>query len=321
MHRRRLEGTQVEMNQPNPAAQERNALRATIAQQQTLIQNQANQIGFLRHTIAKADLAIDYIARLAGVSEQIQGIRTKADAANPAQPIPDPPGTAPSETTEQAATPEAYDNPMVPGQTPGSVQHLPADATGTPMDPGTTLSTAPYNQLVDVTAPIEGTQTHVPNDQTRTEVDVRVGDPMNPERAFPWNPNVGPDAMGAQASAQQRTAAQVQNRTLASISLARLRIAANIAQGSDLEVAGTIEANASLSDADIAKEIEILSQVHTASVQNGSQRPASAVPQRAASTQVARTAPSLVSAPSQPMQTMASASSVDGDLENADLFD
>lgn len=310
------------MNQPNPAAQDRNALRQAVAsQQQMLIQTQAENAG-LRHRVAKADLVIDFIAKMAGLTEHVAAIRTRADAMNPGQPIPDPPGVAPSETTEQAATPEAMDSPLIPGQTPGSVQHLPADATGTPMDPGTTLPTAPYNNLVDVTAPVEGTQTHVPLDQTRTEVDVRVGDPMNPQRAFPWG--MGPDAQGGQkaAAVAQPTAAQAQNRTLASIRLARLQIEANIASGPDLEVGALIESNASLSDADIAREIEILERVRTASAHTASQRPAAAVPQRAMSTQVARTAPSLVQAPGgQPMQTTAVANSVDADMENADLFD
>lgn len=307
--------------QPNPAQEQRNALRQAVAtQQQMLTETRAENAG-LRHRLAKADLAIDFIAKMAGLTEHIAAIRTKADALNPAQPIPDPPGQAPSETTEQAATPEAMDNPLIPGQTPGSVQNLPADATGTPMDPGTTLPTAPYTNLQDVTAPVEGTQTHVPNDQTRTEVDVRVGDPMNPQRAFPWNNNVGPDAMGAQSNLQQ-TAAQTQGRTMASIRLARLQVEAGLAAGSDLEIAAGIEANASISDADIAQEISILERVKTASGQHqASQRPAAAVPQRAAS-QVGRTSPSLVQAPGHaPMQATAASGSVDADMENADLFD
>src|SRR3982751_6737765 len=99
-------------------------------------QAQQEYLDSLTHKIARQDLVIDYIARLAGVSNEVTAIRKAADLDNPAPPGATPPSEGPSESTEEAATPEAYDSPLVPGQTPGSVQDLPADATGTPMDPG-----------------------------------------------------------------------------------------------------------------------------------------------------------------------------------------
>lgn len=236
---------------------------AAVAEQQNIIEG-------LRRTVAKQDLVIDYIARMAGVTNEVSAIRRTADAENPGQPVPNPPSQPAVETTEQAVTPEAYDNPLNPGQTPGSVGDVPADTTGTPMDPGTTLPTAPYNNLTDVTAPVAGTETHVPNEQTRTEVDVRVGDPMNPQQAFPWT---------------------MANRTMASLRLARLRLQAGIAEGDDLQVAASIEADASLSNEGIESEINTLGSVVKAASRR-TQRPAAAVPRPAGSVQ--RTTPSLV---------------------------
>jgi hypothetical protein len=254
--------------------------------------------------VATQGLVIDYIARVAGITPQVTALRKAADIENPGQPVPDPGGTAPSETTEEAATPEAYDSPLNPGQTPGSVQELPAEATGTPMDPGATLPTAPYTDLVDVQAPIEGTQTHVPNDQTRTEVDVRVGDPMNPQRAYPWT--LGPDAQGSQA--------QASNRTMASIRLAKLRLQAGTASGEELSVAATIEGDQGLSTGAIEQEITTLSGVMKAASRR-TQRPTAAVPRSAS---VQRTTPSLVSG--EGLTTEAGVSAVDDDTRDADLF-
>jgi len=255
---------------------------------------QANEIEILK-------LKLAYVARLAGISPQMDAIdqrvaalnQKSADVMNPGQPVPDPADQAPSETTEQAVTPETYDDPRRPGQTPGSVQDLPADATTTALEPGTTLPTSPYGDMVDVTAPVAGTETHVPNEQTRIETDVRVGDPMNQDTAFAWNPNMGPNQSNGQAPASgaQGRAASVQDlarvRTMASIRLARLRIQAGIAQGDDLSVAGAIEGS-DLPDAAIAHEIQTLASVQKVAARQP--RPAGLVP-RSASAQ--RGTPSL----------------------------
>lgn len=308
-------------DQPNP--QGRQALLQTIAQQQRLLNHQGLALEALRQGYVRQGLEIDYIARLAGVSQHIASIRTQADVNNPGQPVPDPPEQPAAETTEQAATPETYDSPLNPGQTPGSVQHLPADATGTPMDPGATLPTAPYNQLVEVTAPTQGTQPgEVPVEQVRTEVDVRVGDPMNLERAFPWtispdaqggSPESGEFAGGAKAASLGKAASQ--NRTMASLRLARLRIQAGIAESADdMAVQASIEADASLSDHDIESEIKTLSGV-VQKAASRTQRPAGAVPRQAA---VQRTTPSLVGQPAQGLSVEASVGNIE-DCE--DLFD
>lgn len=265
-------------------------------------QAQQEYLDNLHRKIASQNLVIDYIARLAGVTNEVTAIRKAADLDNPAQPVANPPSEGPSETTEEAATPEAYDSPLAPGQTPGSVQNLPADTTGTPLDPGVTLPTAPYNDLVNVQAPVAGTETQLPLPQTRTEVDVRVGDPMNLETAFPW----GGEGTGKAA-----------NRTMASMRLAKLRIQAGIAAGDELDVAAGIQADASITDQALVQEITTLGKV-AAVHQAAAQRPAGVVP-RAASVQ--RVAPSLVGQPSGGLQSAASASSVADDTADSDLFD
>lgn len=318
-----------------------NAMGAALNQCVSVINQQRDLLISMHRTAAKQDLVTDYIARIAGITPQVTAIRKRADVENPAQPVPNPASQQATETTEQAVMPETYDNAMAPGMTPGSVQQLPADTTGTPMDPGATLPTAPYNDLTDVTAPVAGAETQRPLPETRTEVDVRVGDPMNLERAFPWQPNVGPDAMGggqgggqqqrqsSQQQGQQRAAsrqepeqsdeAQSANRTTASIRLARLRIQAGVANGEDLSVAAGIEADANLSDSDIDHEINTLSNVMRAasSRQGQQQRPGHLVPRAASSVQ--RTTPSLANGGGG-QQAMASASNVGDDTADADLF-
>lgn len=269
---------------------------AAVQQQQQIIEG-------LRRTVAKQELVINYIAKVAGISPQIDAIRRTADIDNPAQPVPNPPDGPPAETTEQAVTPEAYDSPLNPGQTPGSTQNVPADATGTPLDPGATLPTAPYNNLLEVTAPVAGTEEgQVPLEQVRTEVDVRVGDPMNLETAFPWNMGQGQPGGGVTAA----------NRSMASLRLARLRLQAGTAEGSDdLRVAASIEADASLSNEAIESEITTLAGVVKAAGRR-SQRPAGVVPKAAS---VQRTTPSLVQ---QPGLTAEASMATDGDAE--DIF-
>lgn len=287
---------------------------AALAQQQQIIDSQARTIEALRRQASKQDLVIDFIAKMAGVTNEVTAIRRTADLENPAQPVDNPPEQPATETTEQAATPEAADSPLNPGLTPGSTQHLPAETTGTPMDPGTTLPTGPYTNLTEVTAPVAGTEVgEVPIEQVRTEVDVRVGDPMNLERAFPWN--VSPDAQGSSPESGEFAGgakqAALANRTMASLRLARLQIQAGTATGDDMAVAATIQASA-MSDGQIEDQIRTLAGVVKAAARR-SQRPAGVVP-KSASAQ--RTAPSLVNAPSQGLVAEASSFATDEDAES-----
>lgn len=258
------------------------------------VEAQQKVIDALRTEVIVLKSQLAYLGSVAGVGNQFEAIRKSADALNPAQPVEEPPAQPPVVTTEEAATPEARDNAMNPGQTPGSTNNLAADGHDTPLNPGATpgLDTSPYNQLIDVEAPVAGTQEHVPLDQTKTLTDVRVGDPMNPQIAFPLTPAFA-------------------SRAIASIQLARLRVAARIATGDDLSLGSQIEAS-NVSDEAIAQEIATLSSVQKAA-SKAQARPAGLVPQKAAAVQ--RTTPSLAGG-----ESLTAAAALDADNEDSDLF-
>jgi hypothetical protein len=291
-------------------------MQAMASQQKTLRDVQARNTE-LERQLAVQGLQLAYVARLAGVTKEVDAIKRQADADNPAQPVPNPPSEQASESTEQAVTPEAYDNPNQIGETPGANQGVAAETTATPMDPGVTLPTAPYNQLLNVSAPVAGTETHTPPDTTRIETDVRVGDPMNPETAFPLNPAFGPSAQQGTTPPRDGEMAQTgsRTRTMASIRLARLRVQAGTARGDELSVAATIDADRELSDAMIRHEISTLSQVSKAASRQP--RPQGLVPRSASGVQ--RTMPSLVTQPAPITSVAGAVGATDEDAES--LFD
>jgi hypothetical protein len=233
----------------------RRALLSTIARQQQIIDNQARRL-------STVSAQVDFIARVAGISEQVKEISKHADIMNPAQPVPDPASSGPTRTTQETATPEARDNAQLLGETPGSVNNLAADQVDTALRPGQSIPTSPWGTPTDVTSPVAGTETHVPNELTRLEVDVRVGDPNNPQIAFPLLG--GPEVAATEQGVGGQAAAASRNRVVASLNLARLRIAAGLAKGDDLSVSAAIESDSSLSNEMIAHEINILSGVNKA---------------------------------------------------------
>ncbi|MGW1436854.1 hypothetical protein ACWD7M_16585 [Streptomyces griseus] len=271
-------------------------LLAALQAQQAVIDDQRRRIAVQGEQIA-------LIARLAGVTSEVDAIAKTADIANPAQPIPDPGEQAPSETTEQAATPETNDDVRSPGQTGNSVQGVPAATTDTALTPGGTLPAEPYGNLQDVTAPVSGTNTgEVGGDQTKIESDVRVGNPMVPDVAFPWTisdnqSNSSPPSSGEMAG----------GRTHACLRLARLRIAAKTAGGDDLTLAAQIEANPEMDSKLISHEISVLS-----GVVDSASKPTAPANGRVATRSPERVAPSLVS------QSTATGSSQH--TEDSDLF-
>lgn len=202
-----------------------------------------------------------HLSQLAGVEGKVVTAMTKnADVQNPAQPVPEPPAVPPTQTTQEAEAPEAQANVQTPGLVPGSTQDVAADATTTAYTPGEDIPGPAFNQLVDVTAPVDGTQNPRPLSEVKTETDVRVGDPMVATTAFPLQ---GPFANAQRTSSKKR--GNDGNRTMAAIRLARLQIEAGIAEAdSDLALAATIEKDASLTDEAIEGQIATLTQVRTA---------------------------------------------------------
>jgi hypothetical protein len=261
---------------------------ASLAKQNEQLELQARQIQWLRTKLAvrssqvqrlTAGLAV--LARAAGPQIDAQ-VRTamltkQADEQNPAQPVPEPNPQPPSQSTVQAETPEAFADVTMPGMVPGVNQDVAADAVTTAYTPGQDIAAPPFKQLVDVTAPIEGTQGPRPTSEVKTNVDVRAGNPMNPQVAFPLG--------GPFANAQRTGAAQGDDlRTMASIRLARLRIAANIESGEDLVIGHRIASDQTMSMERIQQEIATLNSVRTAAAANAQAPlpPRSAVPRPAA---------------------------------------
>lgn len=291
----------------------RRALLSTIAKQQEVIDSQARFISAVANKVDVVSAQVDFIARVAGINEHTEEISKQADLANPAQPVPDPASSGPTQTTQQVATPEARDNAQALGETPGSVNNLGADQVDTALRPGQSLPTSPWGTPTDVTSPVAGTETHVPNELTRLEVDVRVGNPDNPQIAFPLIG--GPEFAAGEQGVGGQVAAASRNRVVASLNLARLRLQAGLAQGDDLTVSASIESDRSLTDAMIAHEINILSNVNKAAAKQNQSRSNGLVPRKASA---GRSTPSLAG---NSAQTITSTGAVTADeTADADLF-
>jgi hypothetical protein len=299
-----------------------------------------------RNEVLTAQLS--FLASAAGVDRQLAEIerrvlRRHADVMNPASPVPDPPEAPPTQTTEEAlqsgsarpagqngspprGTGHSTDDPSRPGATPGSLENVPALQTSTAITPGVELQTPAATNLIDVTAPVQGTNPSqdggVPLEQRRIETDVRVNpDPLAAHgpgiggqgdngSAFPWMLDARqPQGQGQRAASLQQDEASSSQRTFASIRLAKLRVTAGLAQGDELTVAERIEKDASLPTALIEHEIGVLSGLPVTD-----QRLAARPVQRTA----ARQAPSLASVGA--MSQYAPAVMAGDDLDGSDLF-
>lgn len=214
-------------------------------------QNQAREL-----QIKQLTRGLSAVAKLTNTDAQVRtAIFKRADEQNPAQPVPDPAPEGPVQTTQDAETPEAYADVRAPGLVPGTNNDTPADAVTTTYTPGGDLPSPAINELVDVTRPIDGTQGPRPLSETKTLTDVRVGDPMNPQVAYPVN---GPFANAQRTSSKEGGTA----RAMAGLRLAKLRIATATTDTDEVEIEmDRIVRDASLSDAAIANEISVLEKV------------------------------------------------------------
>ena len=297
-------------------------MAATAAQQKQLDAQQAQ---------------IDFLARLAGVQTQVAEVRTAAlrrtaDANNPADPIPDPPSQGATESSDQTRTPAYRDDPSVPGMS-GANAGVPAAVTDVPMTPGASLPTSPFVQLVDVSAPVAGTEgtTGAPefgqqagqDAITRIEPDVRalgigeMGDQMNPEVAFPWT--ISPNMSNVGAPADGEMAQGSGARMAACLRLAKARISAGLEPaGDEFGLAARIEVDAAMTGTRIMTELDTLARVARAAGAGAGAGRRDLVPRRA-SAAPRPSVPSLVEQP-MPMQVLASASRDVDELELSDLF-
>jgi hypothetical protein len=229
------------------------------------------------------------LSQMAGVEAHVARamglMHVQADVQNPAEPVPEPPAVAPTESTVETKTPEAKADVLKPGLVPGSTSDVAADATTTNYTPGGDIPSPAFKNLQDVTAPIEGTQTQRPLNETKTETDVRVGDPMNPQTAFPLQGGFA----NAQRTSSRKTAQQIAEdaslRTMAALRLARLRIQVGTETEGDLAVQARIEKNAALSIDAIESEISTLDGVIKRQAARGTERNARLVPKSASGRQ------------------------------------
>jgi hypothetical protein len=296
------------------------AMRPTLqalAEQQKIIDKQSSLIEALLHrdavhtsqirrvTAGLATLAMHAGAEVEG-QVKVAMLRRQADEQNPAQPVPEPTPEPPSESTVQTKTPEAFADVTAPGMVPGSNNDVAADAVSTAYTPGQDLPSPAVRQLVDVTKPIDGTQGPRPLNETKTEVDVRAGNGMNPQVAFPLT---GPYS-NAQRTGSMENGRLVEEdpsvRVYAAQRLARLRIQAGIAElNDDLALGARIAQDETRSTAAINAEIETLTSVAKVAGQRPQQHRATDQPAarpglvpRAAAVQ--RTVPSMASTAAAP---------------------
>ena len=241
-----------------------------VSEQQQIIKRQAAEIAQLKKAVARI--------------ERLAGIRTKADAANPAQPIPQPAGGAafPGSSLEEARTPSARGNVYDIGGVPGST-NVGAYTTDTVDSVGESAPSG-YEITEDVTTPVAGAEKMRPTDEVRTRPVIEFGNPLaNQDVGFPLEGDFANRAtVGSEA------------RIYASLRLARLRIEAGTAESDDdVAEAESINSDEEKSDSDIQNEIETTSKILKA---QGKRQTRTAARNLVPQTRGARQVPSVASA-------------------------
>lgn len=274
-------------------------LKRIASQQNAQLHKQSAQIGHLTR-------GLQALAQHSGAEQHVAAamLRRTADDQNPAQPVPSPASNPATQSTPEVKTPEAFADVSAPGLVDGSTNDVAADATTTAYTPGQDVEGPAFKNLVDVTAPVEGTEGPRPLSETKTLTDVRVGDPMNAQTAFPLR--------GDFADAKRTSAVDSSNRTMASLRLAKLHIQAGLTEETDeFTYAAKLEKDASQSTSEIEREISTLENVKTASLKRQASANKGLVPRSASGVQ--RTTPSMQGG----LSATASADSSDDD---SDLF-
>lgn len=254
-------------------------LNATVQNQKSTITAQGRKITQQEGQIGQLARGLEALAQMAGrgVPEKVASAMLRvADIQNPGQPVPEPPAQPAPESGVDAKTPEAFADVNAPGMVPGTTNDVAADATTTAYTPGLDIAAPAFHELVDVTAPVAGTQGPLPLEMVKTLTDVRVGDPMRPDVAFPLR---GDFANAQRTSSRQEDAGR---RTMASIRLARLQISAGLVDGDDdLVVAAGIERDANRTLASIEQELATLDRVRVAASRRRSSQNPRLVPRAA----------------------------------------
>lgn len=306
---------------PNPAAAQRKTLIEAINKQASVIEKLSAQVETLLHERVQNRRAITrmasvvskheatnqalavrnetlerqmfFVSKAAGLDEgvaeigkagyaKVAAIFKKANPANPAQPIAEPPSEPAIATEQQTMQPGARDDVTQLGASP--LTDVSADASVPVDQPYGEYANNPVGQnRVDVTAPVAGTEFQRPPNETIIPVDVRIGNPDNPNPAFGWTmgpvggqsvptppgPSVGNPPVKVSSS----------KRTYATLRLAKLQIEARIASGDELEIAAALDSS-DLPDAAIEAQIETLAKVLEANAKTAGQVPSVAPQQR-----------------------------------------
>lgn len=281
----------------------------------TMLTSQQKTITALRKENAGLKAGLQALASLAGVEAHVAAVVKKAEDENPAQPegwaLPSdsPAPEAPAFTTEE--TLGEIDNESVEG---GGLPDDPTDmgeTTESDVAPDATTSVESTDTVLDepldlneqnVDAPVAGTDTLGEGERgeagtNRTETEVRIGDPNKSDVAYP-------------ESGWTEASKSPEERFIASLRLARLRIAARIETGDDLALATSI-VQGSQSDDEISAEISTLEKVVSVRSQQRPQRPMTQPRGNVAPRVAQRTAPSLVQVPEIPQVRLASSPSDD----------
>lgn len=270
----------------NPAMEQRRRMIAALAAQQQQIDILRTEAAQHAEENSRLRRAVAFIAQVAGIADQphIAALNVTADVNNPANPEPSKGSEAPSQTTDQALKPAATDSVDAPGEVPASANKGVTPATTTDVTkPGEVLPAPRPDDMQDVEKMVSGTDKVPSPSEAKVPIDIQAPAPPEPSKTMFSDTGWTASANGEQG----------EHRLLTSMRLARLRRAAGIEDGDDLALSQAIHDDTSLTDADIAHEIDVLSKVVEKRTAATQQRTAgrNLVPQRAQGVQ--RAVPSL----------------------------
>lgn len=205
--------------QPNPAKRQRNQILSALSAQQHLLDS------LIAENLQMRD-ALFSLASAAGLGRVPKFARLQVRADGPGGNDPDGP---PATTTEEAKTPMATDDPESIGAAGPDANSgvTPAAVTDVSNGDVAVASEPLLDNLQDVTAPVAGTDSAPSGPAAHVETDVRVSQPNN-------------DVMDPPGSTGWQNTSSAQERFVASVRLARARIAAGLSTDEDMVLAQTI---------------------------------------------------------------------------------
>lgn len=263
--------------QPNPAQQRRNRIVEAIREQQGEIESLRSQNRALISAVGTLAVAAGVGAhpKFAGIV-RAAGLKV-ADADNNDG---DSVGGTPATTTEEARKPDSTDDVENVGATSGDANDGVTPEGVTDVNNSDVVANPPVlDNLQDATQPVSGTDSVDPKASDQGANKVNVGTPSN-------------DTFDGPAFQSQSSRGSEQERFVASMRLARLRISAGLEQGEDLALGQKIAAGKETLG-EINAQVSALSAVASRSAQAPTSEQARRLVPRAASRGVQRTSPSM----------------------------